>query len=133
MEQYELNPETIYGDMLHCLKNYEAINLFVRLRGSVGGDIKIDENLERKTLAVDEVLEGLSFLVDGKKIYVHEEDDFWKRRFSLAYDTEDKPISVFRSANGNYLLEITFKGKIPLKFHSWMDEEAGWKYWVVDR
>lgn len=154
MEQYELAKRLVYSDIKYCLANYTPERLFIRLVGSKGGTTKVRESLENKTLDVKKTPGGLSFLINGSEVFTYALDDIGKG-FSLAYErlpnekgvipclptgiNPDDPklppveISLFRSANMNYFLEIDFKGKIPLKFHSWNDKKIGWKSWCVDR
>ncbi|MFC1755155.1 hypothetical protein ACFL96_17465, partial [Thermoproteota archaeon] len=39
--------------------------------------------------------------------------------------------SILRTVLDEHLMEITFPGRIPLKFHSWWIEPH-WKHWCVD-
>ena len=98
--------------------------------------------------------DGLSILIDGSEVFFFE---YWKdddRGFTLAYermpdkrgvipclptgvdpDDPDLPpveTSFLRHSNRDHLLEIYFRGKIPLKFYSYFDSDKIWKYWCVD-
>jgi len=148
-------PARIYGDIQHCLKNYPAERIFIRLVGSMGGTRKVNELLEKRKLSVKRVRGGLSILIDSSEVFLFDQSKWWRRRFTLAYERDpnitgiipclqtginpDNPnlppvnTSFFRSCNYDPLLEIYFKGKIPLKFHSWWDKEQKLKYWCVDR
>lgn len=122
---------------------------------------EIDEDLESKTLSIKQTEEGLSILIDGSEVFMFEQEErldspgeYWGKNFSVGYERDpdektgviprlptginpDDPnlppvnTSSFRCTNKDYLLEIFFEGKIPLKFHSWF-EKPHWKYWCVD-
>lgn len=153
MEQYELAPKIAYGDIRFCLKVLEPEKIFIRNRGSHGGQVQLNENLLNRALNIQRIGQGLSIEIDGSEVFLFELDNLGKR-FSLAYERVNKdnsrvclstginpndpnlpePVySFFRSANRHYLFELFFPGKIPLQYHSMFDKEAGWKHWKVDR
>ena len=114
---------------------------------SRGGTVKVDENLEGRTLDILEKSDQWSFHIDGLEVICFTKDA--RLGVSMAYEitdengykvytttiTPDDPAfpeaqeSVLRYDLEWHLLEITFKGRIPLKFHS---EREGFKYWCVD-
>ena len=158
MEQYELN--NFYPDLRHALKHFKPIFLFVRPRGSLDEEVKqtlvrIGQKIAPQTLEVKKTVDekSLSVRLDGKEVFVYELDEICGNRFSLAYernrdasgvvpclptgiDTNDETLpsvhtSMFRSANYNYLIGISFEGKIPLRFAAWYNSRHDWKMWQV--
>jgi len=140
-----------------CLDNYKADSLFIRLVGSSGGTVKVNESLENRTLDFKKDRLGLHFLIDNNEVFNFplkyrgtREDE----GFSLAYERFEKmngyermvmlgtgidPYdpklpeprrSLLRHIIDDHLLEIYFKGRIHLKFHSWY-QKPHWKYWTV--
>ncbi|MBI4141646.1 hypothetical protein HY484_01835 [Candidatus Woesearchaeota archaeon] len=159
MEQYFLRQKLDFKNLRLCLNNYEAEQLFIRLVGSSGGTVKVNEKLAGKKLDFKKNKSGLHFLIDSKEVFNfplkdYGEDDI-RGAFSLAYErveqingidrlvmlsTGEDPYdpklpeprrSFLRHVLDNHLLEIYFKGRIHLKFHSWYDKECRWKYWAV--
>ena len=85
MEQYELAPRKIYSDLVYCIKNYSLDGIFVRLRGSAGGDVKLDQDLKGKKVTVKNASNGLVVVVNDEKIFTYEKDKTWPLRFSISY------------------------------------------------
>jgi len=158
MEQYFLPKELDFEHLRFCLDNYEPEFLFIRLKGSSGGTVKVNETLEDRTLDFRRDTSGLSFLIDAGKVFHFPLNDYDSKQaygFTLAYEriqpTEDgigrmvmlstgidpynpdlpEPRRSFlRHILDNHLVEIFFKGRIHLQFHSWF-EEPHWKYWTI--
>ena len=120
----------------------------------VKGKTKVNENLEGRTLDFRKDDNGLFMLVDSKEVFHFPLQDYDKG-FSLAYErveeTDDgigrmvvlsqgidpydpklpEPrMSSLRQLLDSHLMEIYFKGRIDIEFHSWW-EEPHWKYWKV--
>lgn len=139
-----------------CLENYSADSLYIRLVGSMGGTVKVDEDLRDKTLNFKKNKSGLFMFVDSCEVFHFPLRDYQKG-FSLSYErvepTDDgigrmimlstgidpydpalpEPRrSLLRTVLDNYLMEISFAGRINLKFHSWW-QEPHWKYWTIDK
>jgi hypothetical protein len=156
MEQYQMPKELDSENLRFCLDNYEATFLFIRLVGSMGGTIKIDESLENRTLDFRKDKSGLYMLIDSSEVFHFPLKNYYKG-FSLAYEriepTENgigrrvvlgtgidpydpelpEPRSSFlRNVLDYHLMEIFFQGRINIKFHSWWNEPH-WKYWTVDK
>ncbi|MEK6969200.1 MAG: hypothetical protein AABW48_02115 [Nanoarchaeota archaeon] len=118
------------------------------------GLTKIDENLEGKSLNFKKNKSGLHLLIDDINMFNFPLKDYDKG-FSLAYEriepTEDgigrmvylstgidpydqnlpEPNRSFlRNIFDNHLIEIYFKKRVHLKFHSWW-EKPHWKYFTV--
>ena len=121
----------------------------------IQGLTKVSENLKRKSLDFRKDKSGLYILIDSKEVF-HFPLKHYDKGFSLAYEriepTEDgtgrmvilgtgidpydshlpEPRESFlRHIFDYHLIEIFFKGRVNLKFHSWWDEAHTWKYWTV--
>jgi hypothetical protein len=124
----------------------------------IQGLTKVNEKLEGRTLDFRKDRSGLSFLIDDNEAFHFPLKDWGTRPgngFSLEYEriqpTEDgigrmvmlrtgidpydpnlpEPRRSFlRHIIDEHLVEIFFKGRIHLKFHSWW-QEPHWKYWTV--
>lgn len=152
MEQYEISPRRLKGDLLYCLRTFPQLRLYVRETSGFGGREIINEALQNN-LNIIRGPEGLLLFTSEDRPFQFKQSPL---KFSIAYerfpdqrtgiipalatsinpdDTKlpDVNMSFFRSANYQYLVEIYFRGKIPLRFHSWHDKKAGWKNWCVDR
>ena len=136
-----------------CLDNYPADFLYIRLVGSRGGTVKVNEDLEDKTLDFRKDSSGLYLLVDSNEVF-HFPLKRYDKGFSLAYERflEDGRMHIPREVANNpsdenlpepersylrtvldhHLMEIFFKGRVNLKFHSWW-EKPHWKYWTIDK
>lgn len=136
-----------------CLDNYSADFLYIRLMGSRGGTVKVNESLENKTLDFKKVSSRLHLFIDSNEVFHFPLKDYQKG-FSLAYERffedgrmhipggiADEPYnenlpepsrSCLRTVLDNHLMEIFFKGRVNLKFHSWWDKPY-WKYWTLDK
>ncbi len=137
-----------------CLDQYTPERLFIRLVGSRGGDVKVNESLEGKTLGFRNEEDGWHLLIDTREVF-HFPLDNYQKGFSLAYEritpTEDgigrrvmlgtgeNPYdpelpeprrSILRNVLDEHLLEIYFKGRVDVRFHSWW-ETPHWKYWTI--
>lgn len=149
-----------FSNLRYCLKNYTPLFLYIRLVGSMGGTVKVDENLKNKVLDFKKNKSGLHMLVDSKEVFNFPLKDYDKG-FLITYDRFEKihnglkrkfyvdncygepnpysPIfpepetSIFRTVLDDHLMQISFKGRIDIKFHSWWDKGDGWKYWTIDR
>lgn len=156
MEQYLMPKELDFENLRFCLDNYSADFLYIRLVGAAGGAIKVNENLEGKTLDFRKDKQGLYMLIDLEEVF-HFPLKWYPHGFSLAYqriestedgiegivnlshgtdpkdlDLPEPSLSFLRICLDDYLMEIYFKGRINLKFHSWK-EKPHWKYWTIDK
>lgn len=118
---------------------------------------KVNESLEGRTLDFGKDKTGLRFLIDDNEVFHFplkdkgtvpgvgftlayerfEQIDGYERMVMLGrgidpYDLSlpEPRRSLLRHIFDNHLLEIYFKGRIHLKFHSWW-EKPYWKYWTV--
>ena len=139
-----------------CLDNYPADYLYIRLVGSRGGAVKVSEGLEDKKLNFKKDSSGLYLFVDSDEVF-HFPMKTYQKGFSLAYErvepTEDgigrmvilgtgvdsydpklpePDRSYLRTVLDSHLMEISFRGRIDIKFHSWW-EKPHWKYWTIDK
>lgn len=145
-----------FKNLRKCLDNYQPEFLYIRLRGSAGGDVKVNERLENKKLDFKKDKSGLFMLIDSEVVFHFPLKDYQKG-FSLAYrrieptesgigklvtlSTEIDPYdpalpepekSTLRTVLDCHLMEIDFTGRINLKFHSWCIKPH-WKYWTIDK
>ena len=153
MEQYWMPKELDMENLRLCLDNYQSDFLYIRFVGSRGGEVKVNENLEDKKLDFQKDKSGLNLFVDSRKVFNFPLKNYQKG-FSLAYERffedgrmhisgeiADDPYdanlpeperSYLRTVLDSHLMEIFFKGRVDIKFHSWW-EKPYWKYWVVDK
>ena len=158
MEQYWLPKEMDFVNLRYCLDNYQANDLFIRLMGSHGGDIKVNEKLENKVLDFSVDKSGFHFIIDKNEVFnlpLKDYKDKDMKGFSLAYErvetlddgltrmvfgSDDDPYdktlpepeySTLRAVWDYHLVEVGFKGRIDIKFHSWWDKKLRWKYWDI--
>jgi len=137
MEQYYFSSSVYYRNVRKALNNFRAKRIFIRWVGSLGGKTVICENLDGKTLDIKKVKSGLSIIIDGAQRFLYEfsRDKVWGRSFAIEYfrgkeiclpmginpNNETLPLvreSILRGSNRTHLMEITFKGKIPLRIYS---------------
>ena len=143
--------ELDFENLRLCLDKYESDFLYIRLVGSRGGTVKVNEELEDKTLNFKKDKSGLHMLIDSEEVFHFPLKNYIKG-FSLAYKRffedgrmyipggiPDEPYnpelpepdrSYLRTVLDNHLMEIFFKGRIDIKFHSWW-EKPYWKHWII--
>jgi len=155
MEQYWMPKELDFENLRFCLDNYVTDSLYIRAVGSRGGEVKVNEDLDWKVLNFRKNSSGLHLFIDSKEVFSFPLKDYQKG-FSLAYERvefvddiermiilgeginpydENLPEprrSFLRNVLDEHLIEIFFKGRIELKFHSWW-EKPHWKYWDVNK
>ncbi|MBT4835646.1 hypothetical protein HON86_03470 [Candidatus Woesearchaeota archaeon] len=117
------------------------------------GQTNVRENLEERKLDFEKNDSGLHIIIDSNEVFCFPTaKSTTEKGFTLAYerfnengvmvfpgsgaDPNDRNLpeptrSFLRNIIDGNLIEIYFKGKIPLKFHSWMDESY-FKYWTLD-
>lgn len=145
-----------FKNLRMCLDNYSADFLYIRLVGSAGGTEKVSEKLEGRTLGFRKDKSGLYLLIDSNEVFHFPLQDY-QEGFSLAYerieptkdgvgrmvmlsdgiDPYDSNLpeprrSFLKTVLDHHLMEIYFKGRINLKFHSWWIKPH-WKYWTIDK
>ncbi len=154
MEQYFTRSEMNLQTLRFCLDNYVADELFIRLVGSKGGGIKVNEKIGKGKLDFKKDDAGLYFLIGSKEVFHFPWKDVGTRAgigFSIAFersypggrevalgtgiDPYDPKLpgpkrSALVECVDDHLLKIFFKGRIDLKFHSWY-QEPYWRYWEV--
>ncbi len=167
MEQYYLPKKLDFKHLRFCLDNYQAEQLSIRDCGGYDengkyraqGHIKVNENLEGRTLDFCKNKSGLYFLIDSEEVFHFPLKGYNSKEtkgFTLAYErvepTEDGIGKIVMLGTGidpydpnlpeprrsflrhdldNHLVEIFFKGRINLKFHSWY-VKPHWKYWSIN-
>lgn len=121
---------------------------------SCQGMSKVNETLEEKTLDFRKDDSGLYILIDEQEVF-HFPLNSYPKGFSLAYErvwptldgigrmvclsTGVDPYdiilpepnkSILRGVMDDHLIEIYFKDRVHLQFHSWKDKPH-WKYWQI--
>ncbi|MBT4334359.1 hypothetical protein HOD61_00915 [archaeon] len=154
MEQYWIPKELDFENLRKCLDNYEADSIFVRLKGSSGGEVKLKEDLTGKVLDFKKDDSGLYLSINSEEVFHFPLKNYEVDRqkgFSLAYervrengslvmlsrgiDPYDSELpepkkSFLRHALDDHLFELYFKGRVDLEFHSWWDKPH-FKYWNI--
>lgn len=156
MEQYWMPKKLDFKNLRSCLDNYFADFLYIRLVGSSGGTVKVNENLNGRAFNFRKDPSGLYMFIDSNEVFHFPLKDYQKG-FSLAYEriepTEDgvgrmvmlghgidpydhslpePQRSFLRTVLDDHLMEIFFRGRVNLKFHSWW-VKPHWKYWTIDK
>ena len=161
MEQYWMPKKLDFKNLRFCLDNYTPDFLYIRLVGSKGGTVKVNEDLKGKTLDFKKNKTGLYILVDSRQVFHFPLKDYDKG-FSLAYERIEKikipgrrgcgermvilgqgidpydpnlpepERSFLRTVLDSHLMEIFFEGRIDIKFHSWW-HHPHWKYWTIKK
>ena len=156
MEQYWMPKKFDFKNLRLCLDNYPADFLYIRLVGSMGGTVKVSENLKGKVFDFRKNKSGLYLLVDSNEAFHFPLIDYQKG-FSLAYEriesTEDGVGRMIMLSHGidpydpslpepkrsflrivldHHLMEIFFKGRVHLKFYAWWIKPH-WEYWTIDK
>lgn len=140
-----------FEHLRYCLDNYDAKHIFIRLVGSHGGTRKVNLDIEGKGLDFKKDSSGLVFMIDGQEIFHSPLNNLHDKGFSLAYERRssdghilftdfpfdpydpnlpEPKLSVLRAILDDHLMEITFKGRIDIEFHSWWIKPHI-KYWKV--
>jgi len=159
MEQYFMAKRLDFKNLRLCLDNYVVDSLYIRVIGSKGGEVRVNEELEGRLLDFKKDESGLYFLVDSKEVIHFELDGYNKKDtkgFSVTYmrykeanngvenlifssrgiDPYETKLpepknSILRHVLDDCFVEMCFRGRIDLKFHSWW-QEPHFKYWTVD-
>ena len=156
MEQYWMPKKLDFKNLRLCLDNYLPDFLFIRLMGSSGGTVKVNQDLKNRKLDFRKDKFGLYLLIDSNEVFHFPLKDY-KKGFSLKYerfepikDGIEKMIvlshevdpydpalpeprrSRLRNDLDDHLIEISFVGRVNLKFHSWF-EKPYWKNWTIDK
>ncbi len=91
MEQYELHPSEYFDSICYALQHFKVGNIFIRLVGSQGGTVKVNEDIRRKKLELKRCRAGLRIIIDGKEVFLYKQTSFQKdtklsgKMWSLAY------------------------------------------------
>ena len=148
MEQYELSESDYYKNIRIVMDNFTQKHIFISQQYSKGPKTLIHKTLVKKDFDIKKTAEWLLVIIDGEERFVHTINDNWSKRFCLAYirdplvflpiglnpdDESLSPVkeSMIRGVNGDYLIEITFEGKIPLSIHSLKDKDRGCNIWKL--
>ena len=155
MEQYYLPKELGLENLRFCIDNYSPESLYIRFKNSLGGKIRVSEKLEGKKLDFIKNESGLDILINSDKVFhfsLGNQVDFFLEYERILHTEEgsqkiilDQGVnldpygpnlpepnrSFLRTLLDNNMMEITFPGRVNLKFHS-LKEPKG-KYWVIDK
>jgi hypothetical protein len=157
MEQYWMPKELDFDNLGLCLDNYRAERLHIRRIGPQGGTSVVNESLEGRTLDFARDKDWIHLLIDDDEVFkftLKSHNNEYANGFSLAYERFEKiehgerlimlskgvdPYdhnlpeprrSILRHELDQHTLEIYFKGRVHLKFHSlWPELQR--KYWTV--
>ena len=167
MEQYEILPERYFENIQLALKNFKPEWIYIRLRGSLGGQVVISKSLKGKKFSIAREKNGLNIIINSKRVFVYklslsESKDLaglTGKRWAVAYERfyddgrkhflypdaweryqrngpVDSPLpkikkTILRSCH-DYLIEIGFSGKIPIKKTGLVPGYQNWYYWELD-
>ena len=73
MEQYEIPPSRYFQALCDTLKHFRAESVYVRLVGSCGGTVKVDEDVSQKKLVLKQRRHGLEVVIDGQTRFLFEQ------------------------------------------------------------
>jgi len=156
MVQYELSPKIATLDLLYAVKNYSPEKIFIRLVGSSGGTVKVNESLSDKQLSIQKTRSNLAILINNITVFDYKQESDFSKKFAVMYMksfiigeyknytiTEDDyralpnavvaDTSIIRGVDSsNHLMEIYFPNKIPLKIHSPSNNKQ-WYHWEIDK
>ena len=120
------------------------------------GKTKVGLELQGKLLNFSKDLNGLHILVNSEEVFNFPLEDYGTRQgvgFHLAYERfelsgrmvmlthginpydqnlPEPRSSILGSIIDNHLMEIYFKGRIGLKFHSWY-KKPHWRLWAIEK
>ena len=130
-EIYRILPGKEQETIGKLISDYVPHHLFIRKAGSSGGQTLVDENLESKTLLIQEENDARVFYIDGMKVFRFKLDELGREidigsclylKGSLS-STKYEP--CLRSANFEHYFEVYFaRGDVHI-------ERAGENYWVL--
>lgn len=133
MKLYRMPKELDFENLRCCLDNYAAKEVFVQTICTKGSETLVDENLKGRKLDFRKDYSGLYLFIDSKET-LHFPLKQYDMGFSMIYDPKpNSQKSMLRNFIDWKMFWIVFNEKIPLKFHSWRDEEMDLKYWTVDK
>ena len=145
-----------FENLRFCLDNYSLEFLYVGSKYSSGGKTILSETFEDKTLDFKKTSSGLYLLIDSKEVF-HFPLKIYDKGFAVLYerieptkdevgkrvivrgqiDPYDKNFpeptrsSLINVLDG-YMLNILFKGRIDIEFHSWWNKPDV-RYWTIDK
>ena len=147
MPQFWMDAKDDFKNLKYCIDNFECLDVFIRLCGSKGGNVFVNQDMIGKVLTATNDDE-IKLFIDDKEVFHHRQTeqvkgwsieyrkkDFAMPCFDLVHPDDECP-ELFQSTLRNiwsehFLVEISFKGRIPL-------EEDGefyknWKRWRIRR
>ncbi|MEK7630229.1 MAG: hypothetical protein AAB432_02510 [Patescibacteria group bacterium] len=162
MEQYLVHRTSHRTTIQRALCYFKPSHIYIRSCGSEGGDEEINEKLDKKELAIEYRNGGFAILIDKKEQFFFKYEPGVYNDWSIAYERfkpgnlvpiisgsgypnpqepytgPDDPRlphprnTILRLNNDQYLLEITFPEKIPIRKGRLLNKKIGWWYWIVD-
>ena len=139
------------ANLKYCFENFKCHSLYVRLAGSLGGDTRVDIHLKEDDVAgVRKIEDQTQFTINDSTVWFSREEEMksngfrglsieyrQKEGFNMSYlvpqdevDHESIPsdcLTCLRAVWGDYLVEITFFGKIPLVEKGCLNNNPNWK------
>jgi len=121
---------------------------------SCQGKQKVNENLENRKLDFKKNKSGLHMIVDFKEVFhfplkdydkgfsigykrIELTDEGFEREIALSHGINpynrsfpEPKESMFRTILDDHLMEISFRGRIDLRFHSWW-HKPDFAYWTI--
>jgi len=146
MTQFWMDRKDDLKNLQYCIDNFECLSVFIRLAGSLGGTRKVLEKMEGRKLGFAGDYSDLKLLIDDKTVFDHKESDDSFKGWSVEYRNDfGMPVfemsspdetchslfqSTLRNMWGDHLVEISFRGKIPLIQDGEFYEN--WKRWRIE-
>lgn len=73
MEQYEIPPARYFDIINYALEKFKAENIYIRLVGSCGGTVKVNEDIRKKRLSLQRCRGGLRILIDHQEKFLFQQ------------------------------------------------------------
>lgn len=144
MSQFWMNGKDDFKNLKYCIDNFECLDVFIRLMGSMGGDIIVNQTMTGKVLTATDV-DGIKLFIDGKEVFHHTgitdfkgwsveyREDIFDMPCDIVHPDDECP-ELFQSTlrniwNEYFLVEISFKGRIPLEYDGEFYEN--WSRWRI--
>ena len=106
MEQYEISSSRYYPALCDALKYFQAESVYIRLVGSCGGTVKVDEDVCQKELSFRRRRKGLEIIIDGQVRFLFEQSSPKKyvgvtgKRWSIAFFRIDEQGRMHHASTG---------------------------------
>lgn len=106
MEQYEIRPSKFYQSLCFALEHFQIQWVYIRLRGSMGGTIKVSEDMATKKLTLRRCREGMRVIIDGEEKFLFIMTPYRKytslsgKKWAIAYNRIDEQGRMFAGSTG---------------------------------